>query len=225
VANFKLSPSDFGFLWTECKRCFYLKVARGFPRPDTGFPKVFNMIDKQMKECFTGKRAEDMAPGVPAGAVHKSDEWVESVPISRPGHPATVFIRGIFDTVLKLDGGGYAVIDFKTSTVNYRQAAKYARQLHAYAMALEKPAPGRLGLSPVTTLGLLVYEPTTFVTGGAGIARLDGKFEWLEVERDDNAFLAFLDEMLGVLEQSEPPPADPECALCNYRQAGRRTGW
>ena len=109
--------------------------------------------------------------------------------------------------------------------MNYRQAAKYARQLHAYAMALEKPAPGRLGLSPVTTLGLLVYEPTTFVTGGAGTARLDGKFEWLEVERDDNAFLAFLDEMLGVLEQSEPPPADPECALCNYRQAGRRTGW
>ena len=225
MANFKLSPSDFGFLWTECKRCFYLKVARGFPRPDTGFPRVFNTIDKQMKGFFAGKRSEDMAPGVPPGAVHASDERVESVPIARPGHSATVFIRGIFDTVLKLDEGGYAVIDFKTSTVDYRQAAKYGRQLHAYAIALERPAAGRMGLNPVTTLGLLVYEPTAFVTGGAGTARLDGKFEWLEVERDDNAFLGFLDEMLGVLELPEPPPAGPECALCNYRQAGRRTGW
>jgi len=225
VPNFKLSPSDFGFLWTECKRCFYLKVARGFPRPDTGFPKIFNVIDRQMKERFTGKRTEDMAPGMPAGIVHASDEWVESVPLVRPGRAATAFIRGIFDTVLKLDEGGYAIVDFKTSTVDGRQAAKYSCQLHAYAVALEKSAARKFGLSPVTTLGLLVYEPTGFVTGGAGTARLDGRFEWLEIERDDEYFFGVVDEMLAVLERPEPPDADPDCALCRYREASRRTGW
>ena len=29
----KLSPSDFAFLWQECKRCFYLKNVTGFQRP------------------------------------------------------------------------------------------------------------------------------------------------------------------------------------------------
>ncbi len=225
VPNFKLSPSDFGFLWTECRRCFYLKVAKGFPRPDTGFPKIFNVIDKQMKDRFAGKRSEDMAPGVPAGTVHRSDEWVESVPLVRPGRSATAFIRGIFDTVLKLDGGGYAIVDFKTSTVDPRAAAKYGRQLHAYAVALERPAPGRLGLSPVDTLGLLVYEPTAFATGGAGTASLEGRFQWLGIERDDDAFFGFVDEMLAVLERADPPAANPECALCRYREASRRNGW
>lgn len=29
----KLSPSDFGFLWQECPRYFWLKVREGFRRP------------------------------------------------------------------------------------------------------------------------------------------------------------------------------------------------
>ena len=44
--NWKLSPSDFAFLWEECKRCFYLKVARGFYRPRTPFPGIFSVIDQ-----------------------------------------------------------------------------------------------------------------------------------------------------------------------------------
>lgn len=225
VPNFKLSPSDFGFLWAECRRCFYLKVARGFPRPGSPFPRIFTVIDRQMKERFTGRRTETMAPGIPPGVVHASDQWVESVPILLPGRTATAFIRGIFDTVLKLDGGGYAVIDFKTSTIDAGQAAKYSCQLHAYASALEKPAAGRLSLSPVTALGLLVYEPTSFATEGVGAASLEGRFEWIPIERDDSGFYAVLDEMLGVLESPDPPPPGPECDICRYREASRRNGW
>jgi hypothetical protein len=166
-----------------------------------------------------------MAPGMPPGAVHASDQWVESVPMSRPGRVSTVFIRGIFDTVLKLDAGGFAVIDFKTTTIDGKQAAKYSSQLHAYAIALEQPAPGRLGIGPINALGLLVYEPTAFVTAGGGAAKLDGKFAWLGVARDDEAFLRFVDDMLGVLELPDPPPAAPACPFCRWRETGRRAGY
>lgn len=221
----KLSPSDFGFLWEECKRCFYLKVARGFDRPSAPFPRIFNVIDKQMKERFQGKRTETMAPDMPKGRVHKSDEWVQSVPIERPGKPLACYIRGILDTTLALDGGGYAVIDFKTTTIGPDQAVKYARQLEAYALALEQPAPGNLALAPVRELGLLAYEPTAFDQDGAGNAALKGALLWIPVRRDPGRFLRFLDEVLDILALAEPPPPSPSCKLCTYRAAARTTGF
>ena len=36
---------------------------------------------------------------------------------------------------------------------------KYSRQLHAYALALEKAAEGKPALSPITKIGLFVVEP------------------------------------------------------------------
>jgi len=39
------------------------------------------------------------------------------------------------------------------------------------------------------------------------------------------AFTAWLGELLAVLEQPIPPPADPECKMCHYRESSRRTGW
>lgn len=222
--NWKLSPSDFAFLWEECKRCFYLKVAKGFDRPSQPFPRIFNVIDGQMKQWFEGKRAETMAPGVPAGVVQFGDGWVQSVPLSFSGHDSTCFIRGIFDTVIALDNGGYAVIDFKTTDVRSDNVAKYSRQLHAYALALEQAAPGETALSPVKSLGLLVFAPNAFAQDGSS-ASLQGTLSWKEIPRNDEQFRSFLGEVLSVLEQPAPPDAAPKCALCKYRDAGRRTGW
>ena len=53
--NWKLSPSDFVFLYEECKRCFYLKVARDYQRPRGPFPKIFTIIDGLMKDFFDGR--------------------------------------------------------------------------------------------------------------------------------------------------------------------------
>ena len=49
ATRWRLSPSDFAFLWEECKRCFYLKVVKEFYRPRSLMPKIFNVIDAQMK--------------------------------------------------------------------------------------------------------------------------------------------------------------------------------
>ena len=124
--NFKLSPSDFAFLWEDCRRCFYLKVAAGFRRPPGPFPRIFGTIDNAMKDCFMKKRTEEIVPGMPPGVVAFGEEWVESAPIEVPGRESTCFIRGKFDTVLQFDDSTYGVIDFKTTRVSPKHLAKYS---------------------------------------------------------------------------------------------------
>ena len=223
--DFKLSPSDFAFLWEECKRCFYLKVARGFARPPMPFPRVFHTIDAGMKEFFNGRRSETLAPGAPAGVVKFGDGWVESRAVTFPGLAPACHIRGIFDAVIELDGGGFAVVDFKTTDLKSDHAKKYSRQLHAYALALENPAPSAMALGPVRKLGLLIYAPASFRQEGPDSALLEGKLAWREIPRDDAGFRGFLESVVALLECADPPPADPECRMCRYRNDSRATGW
>ena len=44
--TFKLSPSDFGFLYDECKKCFYLKVKHNFDRPRFPIPSIFGISER-----------------------------------------------------------------------------------------------------------------------------------------------------------------------------------
>ena len=222
----KLSPSDFAFLWDECPRCFYLKVVLGFPRPRPLMPKVFGQIDEQMKACCDGRRTETLAPEMPAGVFEVGEHWVESQPLD-VHLPDTIHrcrIRGPFGSGIRLDDGGYAVVDFKTSERGAEHLTLYARQLHAYAYALEHPAPGSFALGPITRLGLLVFEPETFAREADGLGALTGGLRWIEIPRDDGRLFGFLAEMLSVLERPDPPGGAPLCDWCVYRDASRRTG-
>lgn len=220
----KLSPSDFAFLWEECKRCFYLKVAKRFPRPRPIMPKIFNIIDGRMKECYSGRRSETIAPDLPPGLVRYGERWVESKRIVVPGHESACFIRGKFDTVIEFDDGTYGVVDFKTSERKAEHIPLYGRQLHAYAHALENPARGKFALNPISKLGLLVYEPSSYEHNTDATANLTGDLSWIEIVRDDEAFMDFLAEVLSVLESPEPPRGSPSCEWCRYRDTSRRTG-
>ena len=223
--SFKLSPSELTFLWDDCPRCFYLKVVRGFNRPWGAFPKIFNSIDQLMKDYFEGKPTSDMTGELPEGVVKFGDKWVTSTPINVPGHASTCFIRGKFDTVAEFSDGSYGVVDFKTSEPRSEHVAFYGRQLHAYAYALENPAPRSFSLRPITRLGLLVVEPVLMnKTPEDQIAYL-GDVTWLEIPKDEDGFMDFLDGVLKVLEQPEPPESNPNCGYCQYRQAARSTGY
>ena len=212
-----LSPSDFGFLWDECRRCFYRKVVLGRLRPKAPFPKIFGDIDEHMKRFYEGKRTDAMGTGMPDGVVHVSDQWVVSRPITRPGRAGTCVIRGKFDTVLRCDDGSYAVIDYKTTSPSSKTIEKYFCQLHAYAYALEHPAAGALELAPVRHLGILAFKPDTFAQGKTGRVGFAGHVTWHPVHRDDTRFLEFLDEVLGVLEAPSAPPSSSTCQWCSYQ--------
>ena len=79
---FKLSPSDFGFLYDECKKCFYLKVKHNFDRPRTPMPSIFTKIDGIMKNYFEGKSPKDIADNLPEGKVEFGDKWIQSKPLA-----------------------------------------------------------------------------------------------------------------------------------------------
>jgi len=219
--NWKLSPSDFAFLWEECKRCFYLKVARDFGRPRSIMPKVFTIIDSQMKEFYEGMRTEEIAEGVPPGVVMCGEKWVESIPIQFDGRTSTCFVRGKFDTIVQFDDGSYGVIDFKTTQAKSEHIPLYARQPHAYAHALENPKIGNFSVSPVSRLGLLVFEPKKYTQGKTGLVGFAGKVSWIEFERDAKSFKKFLEDVLDILELPEPPPHSSVCDWCKYRKETR----
>jgi len=222
--TYKLSPSDLTFLWDECKRCFYLKVVHKFARPAVPFPSIFNKIDSLMKKYYQGKHTDKITPELPSGIILPDNAWVQSQPIPLPGHLAQCYLTGKFDTVVQFDDGTFGVIDFKTSTPQAAHVAFYSRQLRAYAYALEHPAPGKYSLSPISRLGLLVVEPNAIQEAPNDHVAYLGKVTWMEIPVDEATFLAFLDEVLTVLELPEPPEASEDCAWCQYRAAARHNG-
>lgn len=224
MPNYKLSPSDFAFLWEECKRCFYLKIAAGFNRPPGPFPSIFGVIDREMRNFFMWKETDVMSPDLPPGLMIFGEKWVESAPIQLPGHSATCYIKGKLDAILQFEDGSYGVVDFKTSDIKAAHIRLYSRQLRAYAYALEHPSPGKFELSPISAMGLLAFTPTTYASEAVGTSTLSGTLRWHEIKRNDSSFMNFLDEVLTVLELPEPPDPDPKCVWCKYRAESRHNG-
>ncbi len=216
---FKLAPSDLTFLWGECQRCFWLKANGVLKRPSAPFPKIFTRIDNQTKDYFFGKRTEEMARQLRPGHVAFGDRWVRSAPLVVPGHQTQVALGGKIDTALAFDDGSFGVIDFKTSEPKAEHVMFYGRQLHSYALAAENPAAGALELFPVTQLGLLCVEPVAMVGFEDDVA-LKGQSSYLEIERDDDAFMAFLSQVLFLLEKPAPPEPGDHCSYCTYLATG-----
>jgi hypothetical protein len=215
----KLAPSDLTFLWSECERCFWLKARGVLKRPAGVFPKVFSMMDNQTKDFFFSKRSEEMAAELRPGRVAFGDRWVRSRPLPVPGHDTPVMLQGRIDTALSFDDGSYGIIDFKTSEPKDGHVPFYGRQLHSYAIAAEHPAEGALDLSPVTQLGLLCVEPVAMIGVGDAVA-YKGDTHFLEIERDDDAFWAFISQVLFLLESPTPPDPAPKCGYCTYLANG-----
>lgn len=220
----KLSPSDLTFLWDECPRCFYLKYLHGITRPAAPFPSIFGTIDRLMKAQFAGHPASELDPSLPPGVVTVSEKWVESLPFSLPGHHLSCFLRGKIDALLGFDDGSYGVVDFKTSAPKLDHIPFYGRQLHAYAYALEHPAPNRLSCSPITRLGLYVETPHATLAATTSEISFDFRSTWLEIPYNETDFLHFLSQVLELLELPEAPPANPGCTYCQYRQHAREHG-
>lgn len=222
--SIKLSPSDLTFLWDECPRCFYLKYLHGITRPAAPFPAIFGTIDRLMKAQFAGRPTTDLDPSLPPGNVRVSENWIESLPVVLPGHALSCFLRGKIDAIMSFYDGSYGVVDFKTSEPKPAHIPFYSRQLHAYAYALEHPAPNRLSCSPISRLGLYVETPHATLAATTSEISFHFRSTWLEITFEERGFLGFLDKVLSLLELPDPPPASENCAYCQYRQHARQHG-
>ena len=214
---FSLSPSDLTFSWEGCKRCFYLKVKHNIDYRGP-FPGMFGKMGDLTSNYYLDKPSSELSPDLPAGIVKYREKWGKSVPISFPGTSAQCVIKGRFDAIIAFEDGSFGIIDYKTSDATEEKAAFYSRQLSAYAYALENPAPAALSISPITRLGLFVITPHRFERLPGGEVAFITKTTWMDIPRDDETFLAFLREVVTLLDQPTLPEPAEDCGLCSYRK-------
>jgi hypothetical protein len=143
------------------------------------------------------------------------------------------FLKGRVDHHMQFDDGCWVIIDYNTTRTREVNVAKYARQLHAYAWALEKAAQRAYHVEPVRRMGLLCLEPVDLLSFTLDkAARVELRPDWIEVKRDDVAFRRFLVEVVDLLSQDDPPQPSHDCSHCAYisrlrkhEEKMREPGW
>lgn len=206
---YKLSPSDFAYLYEECKRCYWLKVHDQVARPSLPMPGIFSAINTRLQGTLVGTELQSLSSVLPAGYVEKQEGFVESVPV--PG--TSLYLKGKYDLLVKKPDGTYLLIDFKLSQPHEDKIDKYKTQLYSYKFALEQPRSGEA--LKITQMGLIVMYPDQVKFAG-GVATLTFPPQWLEVPLDERAFISFMQEIDALL--SGPIPEEGEdCQFCKYR--------
>ncbi|HUH96043.1 MAG TPA: PD-(D/E)XK nuclease family protein, partial [Anaerolineales bacterium] len=206
------------FSWDGCKYCFYFKVKHNIVLRGA-FPGIFTKMANLTNDFYLGRPSREISPDLPPGVVKLKEKFVKSTPISIPGARSQCYINGRFDAVIEFEDGSYGIVDYKTSEARDEHAAFYSRQLSAYAYALEHPAPNALGLSPISRLGLFILTPDRFERTARQEMVFVNKAIWMDVPRDDEAFLALLGEVMAVLDSPTPPKPSEDCEVCNYRRS------
>jgi len=208
----KISPSDFAFLYEECKLCYYLKVKHGIYQPSIPMPGVFAAINTRLQTPLVGKDLQAFNKDLPEGKVVQQEGWVESKPV--PG--ADVYIKGKYDLLVKRPDETYMLVDLKISQAGEDKIEKYRTQLSAYKFALEHPASGRS--YKITKMGLLIVYPdkSQFVDG---VAKVSFPPKWLEVPADDEGFINFAKKISKLL-AGVAPSEGKDCKWCKYRHMG-----
>lgn len=209
---YKLSPSDFAYLYEECKLCYYLKVKHGIYQPSMPMPGVFSAINTRLQGTLVGKDLQTLSKDLPQRKVVTQEGWVESKPVPNTG----VYIKGKYDLLVERPDGSHLLVDLKISQPHEDKIDKYKTQLGAYKFALENPTRG----APVsiTKLGLLIFYPEN-VSFTNGEALLHFPPKWLEVPVDEKNFLEFAKQIDHLL-SGPTPPETKSCKWCQYRHVG-----
>ena len=209
---YKLSPSDFAYLYEECKLCYCLKVKHNIYQPSMPMPGVFSAINTRLQGNLVGKNLKTLSKELPEGKVVVQEGWVDSIPV--PG--TSVYIKGKYDLLVKNPDGSYTLVDLKISQPNEDKVEKFKSQLTAYKFALENPKSGK----PIytTRLGLLVFYPDK-VSFKNNVAELEFPPKWLEVPIDEKGFFKFM-KTIDKLLNGPLPPEGKNCKWCRYRHVG-----
>lgn len=211
--TYKLSPSDFAYLYQECKRCFYLKLKAQIYRPRGIFPGVFSTINTMVQGDLVGKDLRDLSSDFEEGEIVNQEGWVESEVI--PG--TSLFIKGKYDLLVKNPDDTYTLVDLKISRPDEEKIEVYQTQLWAYKYAIEHPKT--VDPLKISKLALLVFYPKS-VEFDDGHVEIDFPPLWMEVPINDEEFMKFVKEVDDLL-AGPLPEADEECEWCRYREIGK----
>lgn len=145
-----------------CPRCFWIKLHLNNRLPYQYFPGIFSHIDAYSKK-ITNEYFKHY---------HQSPRWFSKFgplgePIKVPHYnrfkildkETNILLTGIPDEIFLRPNGSYFIMDYKTAKYTGTQDElfpMYEVQLNAYAYIAE-----RIGLKPVSGLGLVYYEPLT----------------------------------------------------------------
>jgi len=209
---FKISPSDFAYLYEECKLCYCLKVKDNVYQPSKPMPGIFSAINSKVQGSLVGKNLQSLSSDLPDGIVEKQEGFVESIPV--PG--TNLFIKGKYDLLVKNPDGTYTIVDLKLSQADESKIEKYKSQLGAYKFALENPTKSEPIKISRTALLIFYPESVEFVDK---TLKVHFPPKWLDIPLDDHAFLSFMTEIDELL--SGPTPEEGEtCEWCKYRHLG-----
>lgn len=206
---YKLSPSDFAYLWEDCKFCYYQKVKFGISHSGV-FPAMFGRINSLLQNSIMGMNLTDIHPDLPSGIIEIQEGYMKSAPIEG----TNCYISGRFDILSKLQDGTNAIIDFKITTPDEEKIQKYASQLQAYKFALENPNTAQKPLK-ITKMGVVSINPEEMKLAGGKVV-FTNKPTWHPVKEDSEGFYKMIKEISTVLNGDLPEPSET-CNLCVYR--------
>jgi CRISPR/Cas system-associated exonuclease Cas4 (RecB family) len=208
----KLSPSDFAYLYEECKLCYWLKINHNIKQPSMPMPGVFSAMNTRIQGSLIGKNLQTISPDLPDAIVETQEGWVESIQVP----DSNIFIKGKYDLLAKQTNGEHILVDLKISQPDIDKVDKYKTQLAAYKFALENPANGEA--IKISKMGLLILYPDQ-VNFSDNNLFLSFPPKWLEIPDDGFTFFKLIKDIDLLL--AGPAPAEGEnCAWCKYRHSG-----
>src|SRR3989304_10330354 len=107
--QYKLSPSDFRYLWNDCKHCYYQKIKFGVSLPSIGLPGVFSKMNSLLQSSIMGMNLLDINPDLPSGIIEVKEGFLKSKPV--PG-AEDCFISGRVCISSPLFDGSFSVCYF-----------------------------------------------------------------------------------------------------------------
>jgi hypothetical protein len=207
-----------------CPRCFWLELKMKevpFRQP---LPGIFSSIDSYVKNVV--RKHYDETGNLPSwypdvGKVVGYEARMHWRRFQVIHEETGATLRGVPDELLHTEGGGYHVIDYKTTRVSRTQHSLYPAyevQLNAYGYISR-----RIGLDPITALSLIYLDPDTdlkaspdWITRSEETLMLSFTPYTKEVEIKDGAFIEELLSRAAEIDAlTELPPQSPGCNNCS----------
>jgi hypothetical protein len=212
-----LRASELAFDYDKCPRCFYLKAVEGVDTPQGIFSGLNSKLDSLTREYFKNKGS--FCSDAPKGEIVKSNYKVIAEPMIFADYNLEITLSGMIDNLVRLEGDeeSWAIIATKNSDPA-KHLSQYTRQANAYKYMLEHAIKPELRRTPVTRLGIVVFDAIEFIQGKINS---DNFFKWVELDCDADDFQAYMEVVAESL-ASEKVPAfseDKDCSYCKRDRA------